>query len=124
MSDVASIKHSLLRAPWREYTRVKVEGLEGPVELVIRRPPDSVLEKLIKDAKEKKLDTTEGEEKNHEAGLHFRARVVATCVFLPNAVTSLFTPEEALDWPGLAEVADACMAAISPAKALEGAKGN
>ncbi|EPX56157.1 hypothetical protein D187_007499 [Cystobacter fuscus DSM 2262] len=124
MSDVASIKHSLLRAPWREYTRLKVEGLDGPVELVIRRPPDSVLEKLLRSLKEKGLDAAGGEEKDPESALHFRARVVATCVFLPNAVAPLFTEDEVLDWPGVAEVSNACMAAINPAKALENARGN
>ncbi|EPX62549.1 hypothetical protein D187_008737 [Cystobacter fuscus DSM 2262] len=124
MSDVDTIKRRLLNAPWREYIRRSVEAEGGAIELVIRRPPDAVLEPLLRDAKAQRLDDEGAEEKRVEDVLRFRARVVATCVFLPNAVTSLFTPEEAYAWPGLVEVADACMAAIMPAKALENARGN
>ncbi|WNG57387.1 hypothetical protein F0U59_23435 [Archangium gephyra] len=121
MSDVTSIKASLLNAPWPEYSRVTVPGTEGPVQLVIRRPPDTILKELLKGARDVEADA---KEERADAGLGFRARVVATCTFLPDAVRPLFTEEEAHGWAGLSLVFDECMAAINPAKALEKARGN
>jgi len=124
MSDVVDIKQRLLNAQWHEYKRVSVEAEGGAVELVIRRPPDSVLTELLAGAREQGLNAAGGDEKDPVAALHFRARVVAATTFLPNAVRPLFTHEEVLGWPGVWAVADACMEALAPAKALESAKGN
>ena len=131
MSDAASIKSSLLNTQWREYTRVNVESINGPVELVIRSPPDAVLGKLLRGAQELRGKGAEGEktatqseERDPEVALRWRAEVVATCVFLPNGVTPLFAVDEVLGWSGVGEVVEQCLAAINPSKALERAKGN
>ena len=99
MSDANTIKAALLNAPWPEYSRVTVPGATGPVELIIRRPPDNILKELLKGAKDVEGDAKD--EDKADAGLGFRARVVATCVFLPDAVRALFTEEEAHGWGGL-----------------------
>ena len=101
-----------------------MEADGGAVELVIRRPPDSVLQRLLGEARDKGLHAADGDAKDPVAALRFRAEVVAATVFLPNAVRALFTPEEVLEWPGTSEVAEHCMAAINPAKGLEEARGN
>ncbi|MBM7117639.1 hypothetical protein [Archangium primigenium] len=124
MSNVDEIKQRLQQRTWPEYKRVSVEAEGGPVELVIRRPPDRVLERLLTQAREAGLNLAKGEADNPVAAVRFRAELVAATVFLPNAVTSLFTPEEVLDWPGCADVSEHCMAALAPSKGLEQAKGN
>jgi hypothetical protein len=93
MSDVNCIRDSLLNAPWPEYSRVTVPGRDRPVELVIRRPPDNILKGLLKGAKDVESDAQD--EDKADAGLGFRARAVATCTFLPDAVRALFTEEQA-----------------------------
>jgi hypothetical protein len=123
--DTESLKNSLLSAPWRKHTTVTVEGRDGGVELIIRRPPDTEVLKLVQGAEKDGLTDGADRDASAEAALRFRARAVALTVFLPNAVRPLFTEEEALGWPGLNEVADLCMAAITPAAtAVERAKGN
>ena len=125
MSDAEKLKQRLLNRTWPEYTRVSVEVDEGEkVELVIRRPPDSVLQKILGEARDKGLAAADGDAKDPVAALLFRAQVVAATVFLSDAVRPLFTPEEALEFPGISEVAEHCMAAINPAKGLEAARGH
>ena len=124
MDTPQSPKQRLLSSTWREHARVTVVTDDGPVELVIRRPPDAVLTTLLAEARAEGLHASGGDESKPEAAVHFRAKVVAATTFLPNERTPLFTMAEALDWPGLLDVADACMAALAPGKALEAAKGN
>jgi hypothetical protein len=124
MSDTQVLKQRLLSSQWREYSRVEVATDDGTVELVIRRPPDAVLTTLLAEARAEGLNAGGGDESKSETALHFRAKVVAATVFLPNERTALFTPAEALVWPGLQDVAGECMAALAPGKALEAAKGN
>lgn len=120
-----TMKSSLLNAPWRKHSTATVEGRDGPVDLVIRRPPDTEVLALMKDAERDGLVGGAEQASSTEAALRFRARVVALTVFLPNAVRPLFTEDEALAWPGLSEVSESCMAAILPPGAnVERAKGN
>lgn len=119
-----SLKQSLLSAQWREYKRVSVEGADGPVELVIRRPPDTRVVALLEGAQKEGLLNAATEPTSPAAGLRFRARVVATVVFLPNDVTPLFTEAEVLEWPAVSEVEAHCMAALVPPGAqIERLKG-
>jgi hypothetical protein len=123
--DIATLKDSLLNAPWRKHSAITVEGRDGKVELVIRRPPDAEVLKLMQGAEKDGLVGGKGQDTSTESALRFKARVVALTVFLPNAVCPLFTEDEALSWPGMHDVSEACMAAIlPPATNVERAKGN
>ena len=125
MSDTESIKQNLLSAPWRKYKDITVEGLSGEVTLVIRRPPDKEVLSLFESSQRDGLIDKAGNPTSPDAGLRFRARVVARCVFLPNATRPLLTEEETLQWPALGEVANDCMAALAPpGAAVEKLKGN
>lgn len=122
-NTIEELKADLLDAPWRKYKDVQVEGRTRMVELVIRRPPPNVLEELSKKlktasaAEESKADGAE------ETALGAMAEVVSQCVWLPNAVRPLFTPEEAKRWPHLWEVLPDCINAIKVAAGVEVAKG-
>ncbi|WP_224364228.1 hypothetical protein [Hyalangium versicolor] len=123
--NVDELKANLLSAPWRKYKDVTVEGTTGPVQLVIRRPPDARVAELLRKAKEEGLLTEKGEPTSPEAGLRLRARVVALTLFAPNAVRPLFTEEEVLEAPFLPELGDDCTAALAGTGAsLEKLKGN
>lgn len=123
--NVDDLKASLLNAPWRKYKDVTVEGATGPVQLLIRRPPDAKVAELLRKSKDDGLITEKGEPTSAEGGLRLRARVVALTLFAPNAVRSLFTEEEVLEAPFLHDVADDCTAALAgTGAALEKLKGN
>jgi hypothetical protein len=123
--DTETLKGSLLSALWPKHTTVTVEGRDGPVELIVRRPPPVELLNLVQSEEGDALKDDTDQMAQAKAALRFQARVVARTIFLPNAVRPLFTEEEVLLWPHMKDVAEHCMAAIlPPGTAVERAKGN
>ena len=123
--NVDDLKKNLLGAPCPLVERVTVESAAGPVELLIRKPPDKVVAEILASADRDGIREGNESAVSPEAALRFRARVVAATVYAPNAVRPLFTEEEVWEWPLTSVVAEACQRAIIPSSvAVERAKGN
>ena len=122
-NDIDNIKADLLEAPWRKYREIQVEGRRGNVDLVVRRPPPDVLEDLAKKLKAASRAEEAKEDTAEETAVGAMSAVVASCIWLPNAVRPLFTPEEARRWPHLMEVLPTCIEAIKVGVGVETAKG-
>jgi hypothetical protein len=120
---IDELKADLLEAPWRKFADVQVEGRRGPVDLIIRRPPPDVLETLSKKLKAATAAEEAKAEGAEETAMSAMASVVAQCVWAPNAVRPLFTPEEARRWPYLMDVLGDCINAIKVGAGVEAAKG-
>jgi len=110
---------NLLDAPWRLFKQVTVEGARTSVQLDIRTPPPSILQPLVEKARTLR-SKVDGDDTD---ALDWLAEVVATVVWRPGAVRSLFTKEQVKAWGHFSTVQADCLAAINLATAVETAKG-
>jgi hypothetical protein len=127
MSDnmnLDAVRASLKRAPWRKVAEVEVEGEAGATCLLVRRPPNERMMALHRDWRERGLLGENGETPTPENGAQMGRELLALVLFLPNAPKQLFTQEELVEVAWVDEVLPKVMAAISPAKGVEDAKGN
>jgi hypothetical protein len=102
----------------KDFTLKTEEGEE--LALVLRRPPPSMAEALLKDAE------TLREGSSGPAVLAFQCRLVSETVYAPGAVRPLYTANEAKECAYLPELFKHAMPALaaSVGQAVEEAKGN
>ena len=120
-----AVKSSLLKARWRTYKTITVEGESGAVELVVRRPPPKFILRALKQMEADGLVDAKHNAVSEEAGLVVSARLIAPMLYLPNAREQLFTPEELIEAAWFMEVLHECLPALGATKGMvEAATGN
>ncbi|MFL5344356.1 MAG: hypothetical protein ACJ8AT_06170 [Hyalangium sp.] len=119
-----AVKQSLLKAQWKKMGELQVEGEDGGVTLLIRRPPPKATKRILDQCRQDGLVDAKGEPTTQEAGLEVAARMFAPMLFLPGEKAALFTPEELSEAPWFTEATEACAAALGVKSAVEAAKGN